>query len=116
MTNNKVILITGSSNGIGAGIAKHFGKLGYSVVVTYFKNESDGEKVLSEIVANGGKGKLFQLDVKDEVSVRGVFEQVTKEYGKLDVLVNNAAVDFSTPFEDCSLDDWKEITRTKIDG
>lgn len=113
---NKVILITGSSNGIGAGIAKYFGKLGYSVAVTYNKNKKNAEKVVQEIDKSGGTGKIFQLDVKDERSVKNVFNSVKKEFGKLDILINSAAVDFPTPFEDCSFDDWKEITRTKIDG
>ncbi|HLD92335.1 MAG TPA: SDR family oxidoreductase [Patescibacteria group bacterium] len=113
MSNKNTILITGSSNGIGAGIAKHFGKLGYNVVVTYFKNKTNGEKVVKEI---GSSSKLYELDVKDEESVKNVFSNVEKEFGKLDVLVNNAAVDYPTPFEECSFDDWKEITRTKIDG
>jgi NAD(P)-dependent dehydrogenase (short-subunit alcohol dehydrogenase family) len=116
MESQKVILISGSSNGIGAGIAKHFGKLGYSVIVTYYKNKSDGEKVVEEINRSNGNAKLFQLDVKDENNVKSIFEFVKNEFGKLDVLVNNAAIDALTPFEDCSFEDWKEITRTKIDG
>ncbi len=112
----KIILITGSSNGIGAGIAKHFGKLDYSVVVTYNQNKKDGEKVVDDIEKSGAKTLLLQLDVKDEESVGKALTSVEKEFGKLDVLVNNAAVDFATPFEECSFDDWREITRTKIDG
>lgn len=113
MNENKVILISGSSNGIGAGIARHFGKRGYSVVVTYNQNQSDGEKVAKEI---GSSARLYKMDVRDEESVKGVFGKVEKEFGKLDVLVNNAAVDWGMTFESCTFEEWQEITRTKIDG
>lgn len=113
MNENKVILISGSSNGIGAGVAKHFGKLGYSVIVTYKENKSDGEKVVKEI---GSTARLYGMDVRDEASVRGVFAKVEKEFGKLDVLVNNAAVDWGMTFESCTFEEWQEITQTKIDG
>ncbi len=113
---NKTILITGSSNGIGAGIARHFGSLGYSVAVTYKENKEDGEKVVAEIEKNGSKAKLYKLDVVNEESVKNIFEKIKNDFGRLDVLVNNAAVDFPNPIETSTFDDWKEITRTKIDG
>lgn len=112
----RVILVTGSSNGIGAGIAKHFGKLGYSVIVTYKSNKDAGENVVKEILKNGGEALLIKLEVTDENSVKNVFELIRKKFGKLDVLVNNAAVDWLTPIETSTFDEWKEITRTKIDG
>jgi 3-oxoacyl-[acyl-carrier protein] reductase len=116
MKNKKNILITGSSNGIGAGIAKHFGELGYSVIVTYKSNKADGEKVVKQIQDNGGEALLVKLEVTDENSVKNVFEVVKNKFGKLDVLVNNAAVDWITPIETSTFEEWKEITRSKIDG
>ncbi len=116
MNNKRTILITGSSNGIGAGVAKHFGGLGYSVVVTYFRNKKDGESVVNEIKKNKGEASLFKMDVKEETSVKSVLAEIGKKYGKLDVLVNNAAVDWASSFENTTFEDWKEITRTKIDG
>lgn len=114
--NNQVILITGSSSGIGAGIASYFGKRNYTVFVTYLKRRDEAQKVANYVEKHGGKATVSQLNVMDEASVKKVFETVKKECGKLDVLVNNAAVDFVTPIDSASFKDWKTITRTKIDG
>ncbi len=113
---DKSILITGSSNGIGAGIARYFGLKGYKVIVTYANNKSDGEKVCADIEASGTNASLYQLDVTNEESVKELARQVEEKFGKLDVLVNNAAVDWMTPIETCSFEDWQTITRTKLDG
>lgn len=109
----KSILITGSSQGIGKGIANHFAKLGYFVFVTYKKNKELGMNVVTEI---GENSQLLELDVTNEESVKKAFEIVTQKIGVLDVLVNNAAVDFPSNIETCNFEEWQEITRTKIDG
>lgn len=113
---NKTILITGSSNGIGAGIALHFGKLGYNVAVTYRNDKKSGEKIVSEILKSGSNARLYKLDVMDEKNVAEVFSLVERDFNGLDILVNNAAVDWGMTFENCTFEDWKVITRTKIDG
>lgn len=110
----KTILITGSSQGIGAGIAKHFGTLGYNVVVTYKKEASLAQKVVDQINTKG-RAVAYQLDVTSEESVRDLMDKVAKKFGQLEVLVNNASVDRISPIE-TTFGNWKEITRTKIDG
>lgn len=112
----KKILITGSSNGIGAGVAKYFTQKGYIAIVTYLNNKEDGEEVCKAIQSNGGEADLYQLDVRSEENVKNLARQIEEKYGKLDVLLNNAAVDWSTPLEECSFEDWQIITRTKLDG
>lgn len=112
----KTILITGSSQGIGAAIAKHFGSIGYNVIVTYKNAKKEAEDVIKSIQAEGKENVAFQLDVTSEESVKEVFAKVAKRFGKLDVLVNNAAVDWLNPIETSTFDEWKEIVHTKIDG
>lgn len=112
----KIALITGSSNGIGAGIAKHLAKNGYTVIITYFINKKDGENVVKTITSNGGQALLSKLDVMSETSVKATINLINKRFGKLDVLVNNAAVAYITSIENANFEDWKTITRTKIDG
>ena len=88
---DKVVLVTGSSDGIGKETALAFAEKGAKVIVTYNKNKKSGEEVLKEC-GKHSEGILIQLDVKDEKSIKKVFEKIKKEFGKLDVLVNNAGV------------------------
>ena len=113
---NKTILITGSSHGIGAGTAKHFGTLGYNVIVTYKNADKEAQGVVDFIKEKGQEAVTYKLDVTSEENVKDVFEKVSKQFGKLDVLVNNAAIDKLNPIETTSFDTWKEIVRTKIEG
>ena len=113
---SKVAVVTGSSKGIGAGISKVLAQAGYDVITTYFKEKEKGEKTVKDIVHKGGNAELMHLDVTSEENVKDLFEIINKKYEKLDVLVNNAAVDHYTPFEELSFDVWKEITQLKIDG
>jgi len=116
MSNIKVALVTGSSEGIGAGIATLLGTKGYLTVVTYKTHKEEAEGVVNKIKSSGGNATAMQLDVTSEESVKNCFEFITKEYGQLDVLVNNAGVDGLSPIETCSFETWQAITRIKIDG
>lgn len=112
----KTILITGSSRGIGAGIAKYFGSLGYRVLVTYYKNKAEGEAVVNEIRRKGGDANLFNVDVRSESSVKEMYKSILEITDTIDILVNNAAVDFLFNIEDSTFKEWNEIVRTKVDG
>ncbi|MEK7622751.1 MAG: SDR family oxidoreductase [Patescibacteria group bacterium] len=116
MTDKKIAVVTGSSSGIGLGTVKLLAEKGYAVFVTYFKDKDWGEKAVKEITEKGGEATLAQVDVMSEESVKKLFDLVNKKYGKLDVLVNDAAVDYATPIETGKFEDWAIITRTKIDG
>lgn len=113
---NKVAVVTGSSKGIGAGIAKELGSKGYSIVVTYKNHEAEANKVADFINSTGGHAVVVQLDVTSEESVKKCFDFVSAEFGKLDVLVNNAGADHIAPIESTTYEQWKEITGPKIDG
>ncbi len=89
---NKVAVVTGASKGIGAGIAKALAEAGASVVVNYSSGKEGAERVAAGIVANGGKAIAVQGDVSKASEVRHVFAAAKKEFGTLDVLVNNAGV------------------------
>lgn len=92
---NKVALITGSDSGIGRAIALAYGAEGAKVVVTYRSDESGGKRTAEDIRAAGGEAIWLYLDVTDEASVSGVFDKITKQYGGVDLLVNNAGVNGS---------------------
>lgn len=93
--NNKVALITGSDSGIGRAIAIAFGAEGAKVAVTYRSDEEGGKRTVEDIRAAGGEAICLYLDVTDETSVSVVFNQIIKQYGRVDLLVNNAGVNGS---------------------
>lgn len=98
MANGKVAVVTGGSRGAGGGIARAFGAAGYTVYVTGRTitpgtNELPGTigETAAQVTALGGKGIAVQVDHKDDAQVAALFEQVSREQGRLDILVNNAA-------------------------
>jgi 3-oxoacyl-[acyl-carrier protein] reductase len=89
---NKVAVVTGASKGIGAGIAKSLAAEGASVVVNYATSKEGADRVVAEIVKNGGKAVAVQGDVSKASDVQRLFAETKKTFGTLDVLVNNAGV------------------------
>lgn len=87
---NKVAIVTGSSKGIGAAIARHFAAAGAKVVVNYASNKEAADKVVKDIIDNGGRSIAVQADVSKESDVIRLFNETEKEFGTLDILVNNA--------------------------
>jgi len=87
---NKVAVVTGASQGIGASIAKHFAAEGAKVVVNYATSKENADKVVKSITDIGGIAIAVQADVSKEADVIKLFEEATKAFGSLDILVNNA--------------------------
>ena len=92
MLKDQVAIITGSSQGIGAGMAKYFAKQGAKVVVNFpFDSEADkANEVVEAIISEGGQAIALKANVADEAEVQNMVEETVKEFGKLDILVNNA--------------------------
>jgi 3-oxoacyl-[acyl-carrier protein] reductase len=95
----KVAVVTGASKGIGAGIAKELAAQGASVVVNYSSSKEGAEKVVAEIVKDGGKAIAVGGSVSKAAEVDVLFAETKKAYGKLDILVNNAGVYEFAPLE-----------------
>jgi 3-oxoacyl-[acyl-carrier protein] reductase len=100
---NKVAVVTGASKGIGAAIAKHFAADGAKVVVNYASSKESADKVVKEITDNGGTAIAVQADVSNEADVNRLFEETSKAFGPLDVLVNNAVAQGYAPIEQISV-------------
>ncbi|HEY3244731.1 MAG TPA: SDR family NAD(P)-dependent oxidoreductase, partial [Phycisphaerae bacterium] len=90
---DKVALVTGSSRGIGATTAKLLAMHGCKVAINYFRGQADAEEVAADINSSGGTAVAIGCDVADEAQVRRLFEQVTQQFGGLEILVNNAVRD-----------------------
>jgi NAD(P)-dependent dehydrogenase (short-subunit alcohol dehydrogenase family) len=112
----KYILITGSSQGIGKGIALHFGGLGYHVFVTYHAHHDLGLQTIGEIEKTGGTATLIQVNVADENSVKAMYTEIAKVTDTIDVLVNNAGAETGGNLEEVSLADWQKTLYVRLDG
>lgn len=88
----KVAIVTGASKGIGAEIALQLAKEGASVVVNYATSKEGAERVVAEIVRNGGKAIAAQASMANEADIKHLFAETLKKFGKVDILVNNAGV------------------------
>ncbi|GAA6614481.1 SDR family oxidoreductase [Scytonema sp. NUACC26] len=87
----KVAIVTGSSRGIGRAIAERLGRDGAKVVVTYTGHQDKAEEVVSAIEASGSEAIAVQVNVREIEDVRSLFRKTLNRFGKLDILVNNAA-------------------------
>lgn len=87
----KVAIVTGSSRGIGRSIAERLGRDGATVVVTYASNRDKAEAVVSNIQASGSEAIALQVNMRNVSEVRDLFQKTINHFGKLDLLVNNAA-------------------------
>jgi 3-oxoacyl-[acyl-carrier protein] reductase len=97
--NGKVAVITGGSKGIGAAIAKSFAAEGASVVVNYASSKAGAEKVVAAITAAGGKAVAVGGDITKAAEAQGVIDAAIKNYGRLDILVNNSGIYEFLPIE-----------------
>lgn len=100
----RVAIVTGSSKGIGASIAKHLAAAGANVVVNYSSSKTDGDKVVAEITKAGGKAVAVQANLSKPAEIERLFDEAKKAFGKIDILVNNAGIFEFLPIEQVTLD------------
>jgi NAD(P)-dependent dehydrogenase (short-subunit alcohol dehydrogenase family) len=117
----QTVLVTGSSSGIGRAAAMAFGAEGARVAVTYHKNRQGAEDTARRVREAGGEALVVHYDLADEDSIRASFETIRKEWGTLNVLVNNAVqMDHPGPtgqlFEDVPIQDWESMLRSTLEG
>jgi 3-oxoacyl-[acyl-carrier protein] reductase len=112
----KVALVTGAVRRIGRAIALGLAADGAAVVVHGRTSEAEARSVAGEIEQLGGAAMVCLADVVDEAAVRGMAERIDARFGRLDVLVNNAAIRAQVSFLEMSLAQWREITGVILDG
>ena len=112
---NKIAIITGGARGIGLAVARTFAREGAAVVIADVNFDS-AQTSASSITASGGRALPVAVNVADPVSINAMIATVLKDYGRIDLLVNNAGVGGNTPFLLTSLDDWNRIISINLTG
>ena len=102
----KVILVTGSSRGIGAAIAQKLATAGAKVIVNYAGGKDAADEVVAEIIKQGGDAIALQADVSKSEDVKKLFDAAIGHYGKIDVLVNNAGIMITKLIKDTTDEDF----------
>ncbi|HZJ59146.1 MAG TPA: SDR family oxidoreductase [Chitinophagaceae bacterium] len=114
----QIAIITGASSGIGAGVAREMAKEGATVVINFPvpSTKDMAQKVVDEIVADGGKAISYQCDVSKEDQVKQMFSDIVTNYGTVDILVNNAGLQKDAPFAEMTLEQWNFVLGVNLTG
>ena len=112
----RVALVTGAARNIGRAIALTLAGEGAAIVVNTRASRDEADATVAEIGKRGGKAMLAIADVSDPDQVARMVEEATKRFGRLDILVNNAAVRREAPIDQISLQEWREIMGIVLDG
>src|ERR1700738_4436049 len=112
----KVAIVTGAGRNIGRAIALALADGGASILVNARSNRAEAEAVAREIEAAGGKALVHIGDVADSTSVQAMVEAALKNFGRVDFLVNNAALRRERPFGEMDYAEWRQILDVTLDG
>lgn len=106
---NKNVLVTGGTRGIGEAISREFAKKGYDIIINYVKSNEKAKKLKEELEATYNIKVLpIKADLSNETEINNMVDMAIKEFGKIDVLVNNAGIVIDKEFEDRTVEDWKQ--------
>lgn len=112
----KIALITGGTSGIGKEIVFKFIKEGYCTLFTYWQNEEKANKIKEKIQKQGGKCEAYHLDIRKEKQIQELVQKIINTYGKIDILVNNAAIDKASFIEEKKKEDFVNILDINLIG
>ena len=112
--NGKVAVVTGASKGIGAATAEALAAAGASVVVNYASSREGADRVVAAIKADGGRAIAVKGDVAKSADVQNLFDKAKTEFGKIDVLVNNAGIYKFDPIENVTEDEFHRQFNTNV--
>jgi NAD(P)-dependent dehydrogenase (short-subunit alcohol dehydrogenase family) len=116
MTTRPSVLVTGANSGIGKEIASHLARSGYDVAINYKIDAPAAEALAQELRAHGGRSISVYADVSVGADVDTMFRTVLADFGKLDALVNNAAVQVWEPLLEVAEADWDRVLATNLRG
>lgn len=113
---SKTCVVTGSSKGIGRGIAERFGEEGCEVAVNYRRSADAAEDAVEKIEAGGGEAIAVQADVTNYAEVEDMARRVRDTFGRVDVLVNNAGINQDVFFTEMTHEQWDTVLDVHLDG
>jgi glucose 1-dehydrogenase len=113
---DKVAIVTGSSSGIGRAIALAFAREGAAVAVNYARNAAGAESTVKEIADGEGRALAVQADISKPEDVKNLVGRTVREFGRLDIMVNNAGVEHKMPFLETPLEVWEEVIAVNLRG
>jgi len=113
---DKIAIVTGSSLGIGRAIAVAFAREGASVTINYRSHPEQGKEAVEEIEKSGGKAISVQADVSEPEGVKDLIQQTVQEFGRIDVMVNNAGIEQKVPFLETPLEVWEKVISVNLTG
>ncbi|WP_178983919.1 SDR family oxidoreductase [Winogradskyella helgolandensis] len=113
---NKVIIITGSSKGIGQEIAFLLAENGAKVIVNHSNSESEANKTVEQITKNGGTALAIKADVSQKDEVTNLFDKTIEAFGKVDVLINNAGIMYNKFLKDNTQDEFTKLFDVNVRG
>ena len=116
MLDGQTCLVTGSSRGIGRGIAEELGRHGADVVVNYRSSEAAAHEAVDAIEDDGGTAIAIQGDVSEYDDVESMCNRIHDTLGRVDVLVNNAGITIDKKFENMSKEDWETVVDVNLGG
>lgn len=112
----RVAIVTGSSRGIGRGIAERLGRDGATVVVNYSGSKPEAEEVVTAIKSSGGKAIALQANMGSIEDIRRLFQEVSDRFGQLDILVNNAGIASLAPIAEVTEEDYEKVFDINVRG
>ncbi|MCA9925177.1 MAG: SDR family oxidoreductase [Anaerolineales bacterium] len=113
---NKIALITGAAVRVGRVTALTLAEHGVNIAFTYLDDDEPWRQTLAEIEAKGVRAMALPLDVRQPEQPKAVVERVVREYGRIDILINNASVWLSSPFLDLSYEAWQAALDVNLTG
>lgn len=116
MTSRPSVLVTGANSGIGKEIASRLARSGYDVAINYKVDPPSAQRLAQDLSAFGGRAIAVYADIAGAAEVDQMFQSVLAEFGKLDALVNNAAVQVFKPLLEVEDADWDRVLATNVRG
>jgi len=109
-----VVVITGSSRGIGRAIAEELGQAGAKVIINYHKSREAADDVVARLKQSGSESVAIKADVSDPTQAARLIEETLQLFGRIDVLVNNAAINIDRTMKNLSTDDWDTVIKADL--
>ena len=114
LNHDKVAIVTGSSRGLGRAIVRELADHGCKVVINYFQSKEQAEQLLAELKEKGQEAIAVQAGVAHPDDVQAMIDTTVKEFGGIDILINNAGVNRDRTIRRMSIEEWQEVIATDL--